>query len=135
MKRSVYNHSRTLASLNPAAHTATTNGTSVDRLQGRVVYRSAMVIVQTGAITDGTHTITVEDSDDNSTFAAVADGFLQGTEPALGIADDNEIHEIGYTGSKRYLRVVTTVSGATSGGIYGAVVVLGDPTKPPVAHS
>jgi hypothetical protein len=135
VKRSVYNHSRAMASLHPAARTATANGTGVDRLQGRVYYRSAMVMVHTGAITDGTHTISVEDSADNTTFAAVADEFLQGTEPALGSADDNEVHEIGYTGSKRYLRVTATVSGATTGGIYAAAVLLGDPTKPPVAHS
>ncbi len=104
--------------LAPAARTASANGTGVD-LAG---YESATVVVVTGTITDGTHTIEVQDSDDDSTYTAVDDGLLIGTEPAIGVADDNKVYEIGYRGAKRYLRAATTVSGATTGGVYGATI-------------
>lgn len=127
MKATLYNNVDVLASLHPAARTdGTVNGTGVDRHTSAQNYRTAMVVIHSGAITDGTHTFEVQDSADNSTFAAVAAAYLQGTEPALVAADDNEIHVIGYTGSQRYLRVVCVTTGATSGGICGAVIALGD---------
>lgn len=134
-RRSVYTTVTARASLHPAARTATANGTGVDRNVGADMHRTAMVLVSTGTITDGTHTISVEDSDDNSDFDAVADQFLQGTEPAIAAADDNKLFYIGYIGSRRYLRVVTTVAGATTGGVYGAAVLLGEPRRGPVSHT
>lgn len=129
-RRSVYTNTTVRASLVPVARTATANGTGVDRRVANNMHRSAMVVISTGAITDGTHTIEVQDSDDNATFAAVADQFLQGSEPAIGSTDDNTLFFVGYIGPRRYLRVVSTVAGATGGGIYAAVVVLGEPGGP-----
>ncbi|HXF71505.1 MAG TPA: hypothetical protein VNO79_02715 [Actinomycetota bacterium] len=123
----LYNEISVAQSLAPAARTASANGAGVD-LQG---FDAAVVVVETGAITDGTHTIQVEESADNSTFTAVADADLQGTEPAIGAADDNKVYEIGYMGTKRWLRVSVTVSGATSGGVYAAHVVRGRARKLP----
>lgn len=134
-RNSVYTNVTARQTLPPAARTATANGTGVDRNVGANMHRTAMVVVSAGAITDGTHTIEVQDSDDNSTFAAVADAFLQGAEPAVVAADDNKLFFIGYIGSRRYLRVVTTVAGATTGGIYGADILLGEPRRGPVSHS
>lgn len=113
--------------LGPAARTASANGTGVD-LAG---FDAAVVVVTTGTITDGTHTIEVQDSADNSTFAAVADADLDGTEPAIAAANDDTTYEIGYRGIKRYLRVIVTVAGATTGGVYSATVVRGKPRKLP----
>lgn len=126
--RDIYSRVDEALSLVPAARTATANGTGVDTAG----YESAMVVVSTGTITDGTHTIEVQESADNATFTAVADADLQGTEPAIVAADDNKIFRIGYKGSKRYLRAVVTVSGATTGGVYGANVVRGDNRHQPV---
>lgn len=134
MKRSVYNNTTARVSLLPVARTATANGTAV-RLAGSDAYRSAMVVVQTGAITDGTHTIELQDSDDNSSFTAVADIYLQGSEPAIGAANDNVTYYIGYTGTRNYLRVVSTVAGATAGGLYCAIVILGEASHLPVSHT
>jgi len=125
----LYNNLSVAQSLAPAARTADENGAGVD-LQG---FHGAMVVVHTGAITDGTHTIEVQESDDDSTYTAVADADLQGSEPAIGAADDNKIYEIGYMGTKRYIRAVVTVAGATTGGVYDAVVVRGAPRKAPVS--
>ena len=83
--------------------------------------------------TDGTHTFAVEESADNTTYTAVAAADLQGTEPVVDDAtDDDQIYELGYLGSKRYIRVAVTVSGATTGAVYGASITTGHPAVAPV---
>lgn len=133
MRRSVYNTCLARSTIAPgAARTANTTGATVDRMTDTGGFRSAMVIVQTGTITDGTFTVTVQDSPDGTTWSDVADEFLQGTEPAIGSADDNRVFEIGYVGHQRYLRANVAVTGSpVTGGEFGAVVVLGWPRKMP----
>jgi hypothetical protein len=111
----------TAYSIVPSLVDTTANGTGVD-LAG---FTKALVLITAGVITDGTHTITLEDSDDNTTFAAVASGFRSGSFTALtSSAGGSAIQEIGYLGTKRYIRIVTTVTGSPStGGIYSALVV------------
>lgn len=109
----------TATSLAPAARTATANGTGVD-LQG---FGSCAVVWNVGAITDGTHTPKLQESDDNSTFTDVAAADQSGTLAAL-VASTNQ--EVGYLGRKRYVRAVITVTGSPStGGVYAALVVRG----------
>ena len=118
-------------SLDVGAKTASADGASAD-LKG---YHSAVFIVDADAFTDGTHTIVLNESDDNSTFTAVAAADLSFVEAGAinssgqividGAADDDQAYVIGYAGNKRYIRVETTVSGATTGAIYGALIVRG----------
>lgn len=135
MRRSVYTNVTARETIPVAEYTATETGSGVDRNVGNDMHRTAMVLVHTGTITDGTHTIEVQDSDDNTSFDAVAGAFLQGTEPEIDSADSNTVFHIGYIGVRRYLRVVSTVAGATSGGTYGSVIVLGEPRRGPVDHT
>lgn len=140
MKRTVYNHVRAKASLAITTRTAAANGTAVDRqLSGasgtNEWYGSAMLVVHTGAITDGTHAITLEVSDDNSSWAAAPAADLQGSLPSIGSSNDDALYEVGYTGTKRYLRAVTSPSGTTTGGVYGATILLGFPTVLPVSRT
>lgn len=140
MKRTVYNHVRAKATLTIALRTATANGTAVDRkLSGasgtNEWYGSAMLVVHAGAITDGTHAITLEVSDDNSSWSAAPAADLQGSLPSIGSSDDDVLYEVGYTGNARYLRAVTTPSGTTTGGVYGATILLGFPTVLPVSRT
>lgn len=109
-------------SLGPAARTASANGTGVDLAN----VGSATVHFIVGTITDGTHTPKVQESDDNSSFSDVAAADQVGTLAALA---SNTNQKVGYIGSKRYIRAVSTVSGATTGGVYAAVVVTGDVRK------
>lgn len=113
-------------SLAPAARTASANGSGVDLAN----FASATVAFVVGAITDGTHTPSVEESDDNSNFTAVAAADLIGSLAALS---SNTNQRVGYRGSKRYIRAVSTVAGATTGGVYAAVVIRGDGRKQPTA--
>ncbi|MEW2631792.1 hypothetical protein AB0903_09065 [Streptomyces sp. NPDC048389] len=122
MRGDIKNHLEPAQSLAPAARTASANGTGVDLAN----FDAAAVVVDAGVWTDGTHTFEVQDSDDNATFAAVADEFLDGTEPVIDAADeDAQIYTVGYHGIKRYLRVIVTVAGATTGAAYSAAVYRG----------
>lgn len=106
-------------SVAPAAiKTTTSTGTGVD-LSG---FAAATVVVPVGAITDGTHTLSIEESDaSGSGYATVAAGQLSGTPGALVASTPVEI---GYLGTKRYIRAVVTVTGSPStGGYYSALVV------------
>lgn len=115
-------------SLAPAARTASANGTGVDIAN---CDRVALVVIA-GARTDGSHAFTVEESADNSTFSAVAAGDLDGSLPTVAGTGANAVYRIGYKGTKRYLRAVATVTGATTGAVYGATIFRGAQRKNPV---
>lgn len=136
VSKDLYNNVLLKQSLVPAARTnGTVNGTAVDRKEDGCDYQSVLVLVSAGVITDGTHTIEVQDGDDGTNFTAVADAYLQGTEPAIAAADDNKDYAIGYLGLKRYVRVSVVTAGATTGGVFGAAVLLGDPAVAPVVRN
>lgn len=110
-----------------AALTATTTGASAD-LAG---YRSAMAIIVAGVATDGTIVPSLEESDDNSSWSAVAAGDLSGTFASVTAAADETVQEVGYLGTKRYIRVLLTETVASAGQFITALIVRGDPlTKP-----
>lgn len=136
MRRSLYNTCRAKVSILPAVYDETVTGSTVDRLVDGDASRSVMFVLSVGTVTDGTHTVEVQDSPNGSDWTAVANEFLQGAEPALTSANDERVHEIGYTGHQRYVRVVSTVSGSpVTGGVYGAMVLLGWPRSMPPTRS
>ena len=118
---SPYNEIDALVALSPAAYTATTNGSSLDLLG---YHQGATFVVVTGTITDGTHTISLEHSDDGTNWSAVSSSDIEGTAPQIGSTDDNKTFKFRYNGGKRYVRAKTTVSGATNGGIYGITALV-----------
>lgn len=123
--RDLKNNIKEATSLAPAARTATANGTGVD-LRG---FDSAVCIFQVGVITDGTHTPKLQDSPDDATYTDVAAADLEGSFANLA---SNVNQRVGYIGSQRYVRAVSTVAGATTGGVYGALIVRGHPAQAPV---
>lgn len=100
----------------------TDNTAIVSTVADLLGYDGAMLAINIGANTDvnATFAVLIEDSDNNSTFAAVADEYLNGTEALAGFQfdDDNELRKVGYTGIKRYLRATITPSGNDSGNIF-----------------
>lgn len=105
---------------------ATVNGTGVDLAN----YDSATAVITADTITDGTHTPTLEESDSSgSGYTTVAAADMIGSLVAITAAS---VQRVGYRGKKRYIRVVVTVAGATTGGKYAAVVVRGTPRKLPL---
>ena len=116
----------TLVSLAPAARTATVNGSNVD-LSSAIENE---IVVIPGAWTDGTHTFTVQDSADGATFANAAAADLVGTLNPISSTPTAAVSKCSYIGSKRYLRVIVTIAGATTGAVY-AVIVQIKPHKQP----
>lgn len=115
-----------VTSIGAAAITSTVNGDTVD-LQG---FNSAAISLLPGTITDGTHTPKIQESDDDSVWTDVAAADLLGSLAVLA-TDTNQM--VGYKGTKRYIRAVSTVAGASTGGVYSAIVIRGNPSLAPVA--
>jgi hypothetical protein len=116
-------------SLSPAARTnGTFTGSAVD-LRG---YDAAMFAVNFGAWTDGTHTPSVTASVDGTTFIAAPASDLDGTFSAIsGTSGANTVQQVGYIGSNRFVAVVMTVTGATTGALSQAAVISGSPRNAP----
>lgn len=121
--------------LAPSTYAAGQTGGQVDLAN----FASAYIVINAGAWTDGTHDFTVEEAADDGTgspgtWAAVASGDLVGSTPTIdgSSGNTNQTHEVGYVGSKRFVRITTTTSGTTTGAAYGVLVVRGDARKQPV---
>jgi hypothetical protein len=134
MRDSMQDDTAARLTLTVAARTAnaTVNGTGVDMVGTGNSFRTAMLLVITGGVTDGTHTFKLQESDDNSTFTDVAAGDLQGTLTAVTTAQANTVQRQSYTGGKRYLRASVTTASATTGGTFGAVLLLAQGSGAPV---
>lgn len=108
------------------------NGTGVDLAN----YDAAVILFDAGTLAgSSTPTITAEiqESDDNSSFTAVAAADLDGgVLPAIVAANDETLYERGYKGLKRYVRVSITAKGGTSPALpCSALVVRGKPRVKP----
>ena len=125
--RDLYSNCAASLSLAPAARvTGTLNGTGVD-LRG---YDAAMLVVTFGSYTDGTHTPSVQHSVDGTTYTAATASDLQGSFSAVSSAGGaNTVQTVGYIGVQRYVRVVMTVTGATTGALSSASVIAGRPRQ------
>lgn len=126
--RDLVNRISPASTMVPQTVTGAVNGTGVD-LQG---FDSAVFSVNIGALTgSATPVINVraEESDDNSTFTAVAAADLDGgLLAAVATGADATVQKRGYLGSKRYVRVaVPSVSGTSPSAPISASVIRGHP--------
>lgn len=98
-------------------------------------YQSATFVVVTGTTTDGTWTPAAQESDtDVSTaFTAVTSTDLDGSFAAFTASRAaGTVTEVGYKGTKRYIRIAVTSSGTiTTGAVITGFVIKGDPRKLP----
>lgn len=110
----------------PAAHTSTVTTTGINRNSYEGSSDATVAEVTFGAWTDGTHTPKMQDSPDNSTWTDVSSTYLQGAFTAVSSsAGQNKVQKVGYMGIQPYVKVVVTVSGATTGAIYGVNWIVG----------
>lgn len=108
-----------------------TNGAVIDT-QG---FQSGVISLKLVAYTDGAAVGKVQegDSSDGSDMADIPAARVIGGGASLGAA--NEVDKIGYVSNKRYVRVVVTTTGTTTGLTASAVSVLADAENSPVdAH-
>lgn len=124
MRTSIYRESRSVMALPAGARTnGTFNGTTVDRVGAGDP--SLLFVVTSGTVTDGTHTFTVQESDDGTAFTTAPAGAVQGTGPVVPWSTgSNAVFEVGYFGAKRFVRLTVTTTGATTGGVFSATATL-----------
>lgn len=127
MRTSLYHKSKHVIGM--AATSITTNTTTpassadVDLAQSSGSdWRSCLYLVTGGTITDGTYTLSINDSDDDITYAAAAADAVSG--PSSTITATGGTAEIEYVGNKRYCRLVITSTSVTSGGSISARALL-----------
>jgi hypothetical protein len=107
-----------------AAIKLTATGSAVDLMD----CDRATVVIPVGLWTDGTFTFKLQDSMDNSSYADVTAIDLDGSFTVVnGATLDETVYKVGYTGVKRYVRVVCTVTGSPATGcVFGVCVIRGD---------
>ncbi|GAS95468.1 uncharacterized protein RMCC_2434 [Mycolicibacterium canariasense] len=130
--RTLYTQVDAIEALPYAVRTANAavNGTVIDTARGGNNYREVLFIVKTETVTDGTVAITVEESaQSGSGFAAAAR--VVGSLPTVTADDDNAVFLVSVLPTLRYVRLVATTAGATSGAGISAVAVLGNGNSAP----
>ena len=101
----------------------TTNSTEIDT-KG---FESLTFITFAGTLTDGTFTPLIHDTDSTGTsYVAVADEFLIGTEAAAAVDTSDTALRVGYNGKKRFVRLSYVSTSVSSGGTVGALAILGN---------
>jgi hypothetical protein len=134
VRDSMYDDTAVRISLPIAARTTNTtvNGTTVDLAGSGNFFRSVMAVGISAAITDGTHTIVLEDSDNGTAWTPVDSQYLQGTLTAFTTASANTAQRQAYTGEKRYIRAKVTSATVTTGGTVGVIFLLSSGSGQPV---
>lgn len=107
-------------------------GAAIDTLG----FNSALFAVAANysATDTATYTLSVQDSDDNSTFTAVDEKFIIG--PSAPLSGAANVQKIGYIGARRYVKLVVTPSdAATSTNVItvSALAILQSPEIMPTA--
>jgi hypothetical protein len=110
---------RAVNTLTPKVRNAAATGATIDT-QG---YMSVGFVVSVDAITDGTHTVKVQESDDGTSWSDVDPSQLDGAFVALTA---NSVQYAFYTGYKRYVRGASSSTGTTGAG-FSMIGLLGRP--------
>jgi len=121
----------------PKAYTADGNGSSVDRYRNGG-YNALTLMLLPGLWTDGTHDFYMEESDDNTTFTAVATADLLGGGGTNGsfisiTAATTTVQRVDYIGRKRYVRVRYDYTAGSTGAVFAVVALLFSPAILPAA--
>jgi hypothetical protein len=128
-----YNNKAGAVALTPGAKiTASANGNAIDLSAFNNGANKLTFLMFAGQITDGTYVFKLQDSPDGTTWTDVASKYQLGPSVAsfTSATAAGTICKLGYlgndNGAARYVRVVVTVTSATTGGfITGAAVLEG----------
>lgn len=112
---------------------ATVNGATIDLSLFKNNFRSALFVVTAGAVTDGTHTVALQHSDNGADWTDVPADRVQGGPVVFDNTKGDSVAQLGYIVSQqRYVRLKVTTADSTTGGVLSAVVLLaGGATTPP----
>ena len=110
----IHHDSKALIGLANAAIVSNTDtsGAIIDRAG----FMALEFLLQMGTITDGAYAVKLEHGDlANLSDAADVDAAEQLGDADFAVADDDSANRIGYIGKKRYVRLVITSTGVTTG--------------------
>ena len=110
----------------PKAISATTTSSAINLANAN----SNTVAICPGVWTDGTHTFSMTESADNTTYTAVAAADLVGTFSVISGTATAVVQAVSYIGAKQYIKVIDTVTSATTGMVFG-VEFIGSNRKQP----
>lgn len=135
----------TIQVLVPKAYTASTNGSNIDRYRNGGYFALNLELLP-GLWTDGTHAFTIQEADDNGsgapgswTTVAATDLLYDANANSAGgtftsiTAVTSTVQRIDYIGRKRWVRVISTLSGVTTGAVYAVAAHLFSPAILPAA--
>lgn len=117
--------------------TGDTNGTVIDTAVFGNNFRDVLFAITSGTLTDGSYVFSVQESDTTTDedFAAVDPNRILGAAPTYAQTDDNVLTSFGVRPTKRYVRLVCTATGASTGGVLVATAILGAGSLHPVARA
>lgn len=99
-------------------------------------FRDVLFIVNSGTLTDGSYAVTVQECDTSGgSYTAVDSARILGTLPSYALTDDGVWTSFGVRPTKRYVQIVITPTGASTGGPFTATAVLGNGSNNPAARS
>jgi len=143
--RDLFNRIKVSRLLDPVA-VVTDNTASVSQIVDLAGYESAVIVIETGNLTDAdaVFSIKVEEGNDSglSDAATVAAKDLQidpgltatpatGNQAAYDFSADTKPFKVGYIGAKRYLRVTITPANNTGNHFVAAAAVLSNARHQP----
>lgn len=97
-------------------------------------FRDVLFVVNSGTLVDGAYAVTVQEcATSGGSYTAVDAGRVLGTLPAFAATDDGVWKSFGVRPTLRYVQVVITPTGGTSGGPFTATAVLGNGGNNPAA--
>ena len=131
--KDLYRETKPVLSIDVADKTAGENGTGVDTLSA--IGAKVLVIVGAKTTLDASNSFqfTVEESDDDSTYAAIASGNYVGAswDLKLDLATDvSQVFTFGIKIHKQYVRVVSAVLAGSPQVIFGAYIEWESGRKP-----
>ncbi len=138
----VINRVSAAAALTPKAAintNTTTNGVAVDLMALNNGNNGLVFLIEAGVITDGTYVFKLQDSPDNSTWTDVPAAYVQasGATTWTSAITSGTTLKIGYLGNvtvaNRYVRLVVTSTGVTTGAFIAAIALLALPGSLPAA--
>jgi len=137
VKETLVNRVRAVRALNHSSITTNTNtdGSSVGLDQSGADFRTAMLVVAAGAVTDGTYTAVPQESPTGSGSWTDVPADRRIGSIALNAA--NAVGEMGVIpdpGTAPFLRVRITSTGVTTGGAVQALWLFGSPSSYPVVR-
>ena len=127
MLRDNYSHITGVSAMASGAKVdGTVNGSGIDTIE----FGSISFLVNCEAYGDGTHALKLQESDDDAVYTDCVEADVLGFGSSVS---EVGVSKLGYIGMKRYVRLVSVVSGESGSTSYGAIAVKGHGLAKPQA--